>query len=83
METNFYRQALIRNFLSIIALSDDIKYQVKTQLSVDKNRERVCGLTKEELEKYLEEVEFIVGQIDRKEEIVDGILEECRSFDEM
>jgi len=80
METNFYRQALIRNFLSIVALSDDIKAQVKVQLSIDKNKERICGLSREELTKYLEEVEFIVGEIDRKEEIINAILDECNSF---
>ncbi|MUM65809.1 hypothetical protein D1867_11305 [Acidianus infernus] len=80
METNFYRQALIRNFLSIVALSDDVKAQVKVQLSVDKNMERICGLSREELTKYLEEVEFIIGKIDRKEEIINAILDECNSF---
>ncbi len=80
METSFYRQALIRNFISIILQSQDYSEEIKKQFSVDENKERVCS-SLEDLKEMIEETSiYILGKkIDEeeKEKIFSLIKDEC------
>ncbi|AWR95514.1 hypothetical protein [Acidianus brierleyi] len=80
METSFYRQALIRNFISIILQSQDYKEEIKKQFSIDQNKERVCS-SLEDLREMIEETStYILGKEindDEKEKIFSLIKDEC------
>ncbi|QKR00098.1 hypothetical protein GWK48_06670 [Metallosphaera tengchongensis] len=79
MESDFYRTALIRNFLAKTIKDIDVTLQEATE----DDKYRVCSLSKDELDSLLNEtVENIVGEdleATRRGLIIEKIILWCQS----